>query len=166
MLFRSVEDYDREALAAIAGYKEATETALENFRFREALKEAMNLARLGNKYLADTEPWKLIKTDPERVQTIMYISLQITATLSLLLEPFIPFSMRTLRDWLKIGEFGWNDAGRNDLLAPGHTILNPGLLFEKIEDDQIERQISRLMQTKKDNAAAAAVRSEERRVGK
>ncbi len=152
-----VEDYDREALAAIAGYKEATETALENFRFREALKEAMNLARLGNKYLADTEPWKLIKTDPERVQTIMYISLQITATLSLLLEPFIPFSMRTLRDWLKIGEFGWNDAGRNDLLTPGHTILNPGLLFEKIEDDQIERQISRLMQTKKDNAAAAAV---------
>jgi methionyl-tRNA synthetase len=87
----------------------------------------------------------------------MYISLQITATLSLLLEPFIPFSMKTLREWLKIGEFGWKDAGRNDLLTPGHTILNPGLLFEKIEDDQIERQISKLMQTKIDNAAAAAV---------
>jgi len=152
-----VEDYDREALGAIASYKEATESALENFKFREALKEAMNLARLGNKYLADTEPWKLIKTDPERVQTIMYISIQITATLSLLLEPFIPFSMKTLREWLNIGDFGWDDAGRNDILPAGHTIQNPGLLFEKIEDDQIEKQIAKLMQTKKDNVAAASV---------
>jgi methionyl-tRNA synthetase len=152
-----VEEYDREALAAIETYRIATETALEGFRFREALKEAMNLARLGNKYLADTEPWKLIKTDAERVQTIMYISLQITATLSLLLEPFIPFSMKTLRGWLNIGDFGWNDAGRNDLLKPGHKVLNPGLLFEKIEDDQIERQIEKLMQTKRDNEAKAAV---------
>lgn len=152
-----VEEYDREALAAIETYRIATETALEGFRFREALKEAMNLARLGNKYLADTEPWKLIKTDAERVQTIMYISLQITATLSLLLEPFIPFSMKTLRGWLNIGDFGWNDAGRNDLLKPGHKVLNPGLLFEKIEDDQIERQIEKLMQTKRDNEAQAAV---------
>jgi methionyl-tRNA synthetase len=152
-----VEEYDREALAAIETYRIATETALEGFRFREALKEAMNLARLGNKYLADTEPWKLIKTDTERVQTIMYISLQITATLSLLLEPFIPFSMKTLRGWMNIGDFGWNDAGRNDLLKPGHKVLNPGLLFEKIEDDQIERQIAKLMQTKKDNEALAAV---------
>lgn len=152
-----VEEYDREALAAIETYRIATETALEGFRFREALKEAMNLARLGNKYLADTEPWKLIKTDAERVQTIMYISLQITATLSLLLEPFIPFSMKTLRGWLNIGDFGWNDAGRNDLLKPGHKVLNPGLLFEKIEDEQIERQIEKLMQTKRDNEAKAAV---------
>jgi methionyl-tRNA synthetase len=154
----TIEDYDREALASIAGYKQMTESALENFRFREALKEAMNLARLGNKYLADTEPWKLIKTDPERVKTIMYISIQITATLSLLLEPFIPFSMSKLREWLNIGgEFTWNDAGRNDILLPGHTIQNPGLLFEKIEDDQIERQIAKLLKTRKDNEAAKAV---------
>jgi len=152
-----LNDSDRKTLEEIGRIKQAVEDNLDNFRFREALKAGMDLARLGNKYLTDTEPWKLIKTDPERVQTIMYISLQITATLSLLLEPFIPFSMRTLRDWLKIGEFGWNDAGRNDLLTPGHTILNPGLLFEKIEDDQIEKQISKLMQTKIDNAAAAAV---------
>jgi methionyl-tRNA synthetase len=87
----------------------------------------------------------------------MYISLQITATLSLLLEPFIPFSMKTLRGWLNIGDFGWNDAGRNDLLRPGHHVLNPGLLFEKIEDDQIERQVEKLMQTKRDNEVQSAV---------
>ncbi|MBE0674661.1 MAG: methionine--tRNA ligase [Bacteroidales bacterium] len=150
----TVTDYDREAMAAIPTYREAVENAMENFRFREALKEAMNLARLGNKYLADCEPWKLIKTDPERVKTIINISLQITAGLSLLLEPFIPFSMHKLREWLNIdGGFHWDDAGRNNLLDAGHKVLNPGLLFEKIEDEQIERQIDKLMQTKKANEA-------------
>jgi methionyl-tRNA synthetase len=152
-----IEKYDLEAMAAISCYKDATETSLENFRFREALKEAMSLARLGNKYLADTEPWKLIKTDPDRVQTIMHISIQIAATLSLLLEPFIPYSMKKLRNWLNVGDFNWSDAGRNDILKPGHTINNPGLLFEKIEDDQIEKQIERLMKTKQDNESASAV---------
>ncbi|MDX9928491.1 MAG: methionine--tRNA ligase [Bacteroidales bacterium] len=153
----TIEPYDREVLDSVPRYRVATETALENFRFREALKEAMNLARLGNKYLADTEPWKLIKTDPERVKTIINVSLQITAGLSMLLEPFIPFSMDRLREWLKTEKATWDDAGRNDLLKPGHRIENPGLLFEKIEDEQIERQIAKLMMTKKENEAMAAV---------
>jgi methionyl-tRNA synthetase len=153
----TIEPYDREVLDSVPRYRVATETALENFRFREALKEAMNLARLGNKYLADTEPWKLIKTDPERVKTIINVSLQITAGLSMLLEPFIPFSMDRLRAWLKTEKATWDDAGRNDLLKPGHRIENPGLLFEKIEDEQIERQIAKLMMTKKENEAIAAV---------
>ncbi|MBM3420055.1 MAG: methionine--tRNA ligase [Bacteroidetes bacterium] len=152
-----VDDYDREVLEAIPSYRAATETALEGFRFREALKEAMNLARLGNKYLADTEPWKLIKTDPERVKTIINVSLQITASLSMLMEPFIPFSMEKLRGWLNTGKAVWDDAGRNDLMKPGHKVHNPGLLFGKIEDEEIERQIARLMETKKQNEAATAV---------
>jgi methionyl-tRNA synthetase len=152
-----LEEYDKEVLGSIPQFRIATEQALENFRFREALKEAMNLARLGNKYLADTEPWKLIKTDPERVKTIINISLQITAGLSMLLEPFIPFSMDKLRLWLKLGNATWDDAGSNDLIKPGHKIDYPGLLFEKIEDDQIEKQIEKLMKTKMDNESAKSV---------
>lgn len=151
-----IEDYDREVLESIPSFRKATETALENFRFREALREAMNLARLGNKYLADTEPWKLIKTDPERVKTIINLSVQITASLSMLLEPFIPFSMDKLRGWLNIGEASWDEAGRNDLIKPGHKIENPGLLFEKIEDTAIELQLQKLAGTKKQNQAAGA----------
>jgi len=113
----------------------------------------MNLARLGNKYLADAEPWKIIKTDPERVKTIINISLQITANLTILLEPFIPFSMEKLRGWLNIGMGRWDDAGRTDLLKPGHVISKPGLLFEKIEDEEINRQVEKLMATKKTNEA-------------
>lgn len=152
-----IEPIDTETLASISHCKEATEAALEGFRFREALREAMNLARTGNKYLADTEPWKLIQSNPERVKTIINVSLQITAALSMLLEPFIPFSMSTLRGWLNIGKATWNDAGRNDLLGPGHKILNPGLLFEKIDDKQIEQQINRLLKTKADKQAVTAV---------
>jgi methionyl-tRNA synthetase len=120
------------------------------------LKEAMNLARLGNKYLADAEPWKVIKTDPERVKTIMNIALQITASLTIVLEPFIPFSMDKLRKWLNIDLLKWDDAGKDNLLKPGHLINKPGLLFEKIENDMIEKQISKLEATKKSNETASA----------
>ena len=116
----------------------------------------MNLARLGNKYLADTEPWKVVKTDPGRVKTIMYISLQITANLAILLEPFLPFSMDKLRGWLGISSLHWDAAGRSDLLSPGHAVSSGELLFSKIEDTQIEKQIQKLLDTKKANQSAAA----------
>jgi methionyl-tRNA synthetase len=149
-------DYDRETLSAIMTCRENTESNLEAFRFRQALAEAMNLARLGNKYLADTEPWKVVKTDPERVKTIMYISLQITANLAILLEPFLPFSMDRLRGWLGISSLHWDAAGRADLLPPGHAVSSGELLFSKIEDAQIEKQIQKLLDTKKANQSAAA----------
>jgi len=148
--------YDKNVLAEIGKLKESVESNIESFRFREALKEAMNLARLGNKYLADTEPWKIAKTDPERVKTIMNIALQITASLSIICEPFLPFSMKKLRAWINYNEFKWSDAGNTDLLPAGHSTSNTGLLFEKIEDEAIERQIEKLMLTKKTNEAATA----------
>ena len=152
----STNETDRSVLAEIGRIKENTAASLDSFRFREALREAMNLARLGNKYLADSEPWKVIKTDPERVKTIMNISLQITANLTIILEPFIPFSMEKLRTWLSIEKIGWDDAGRDDILKPGHLIKKPGLLFEKIEDDDIRKQIEKLEAAKKTNEAASA----------
>ncbi len=136
-----MNDYDRETVKSIMTCRENTESNLEAFRFRQALAEAMNLARLGNKYLADTEPWKVIKTDPERVKTIMYISLQITANLAILLEPFLPFSMEKLREWLGTTGLQWDAAGRSDLLSPGHVISSGELLFSKIDDAEIEKQI-------------------------
>jgi len=147
---------DDSVLKEIAQIKANVETSLENYRFREALKEAMNLARLGNKYLADAEPWKVIKTDPERVKTIMNIALQITANLTVICEPFLPFSMEKLRGWLNFKELNWDKAGDTDLLKKGHKINIPGLLFEKIEDESITRQIDKLLATKKANEAAAA----------
>jgi methionyl-tRNA synthetase len=147
---------DDSVLNEISRLKENVETSLETFRFREALKEAMNLARLGNKYLADAEPWKVIKTDPERVKTIMNIALQITANLTIVCNPFLPFSMGKLRGWINFNELKWNNAGKSDLLAPGHVINRPGLLFEKIEDEEITRQIDKLLATKKANEAADA----------
>jgi methionyl-tRNA synthetase len=152
----ATDENDNSALAEIAVIKEKVENSLETFRFREALKEAMNLARLGNKYLADAEPWKVIRTDTEKVKTIMNIALQITASLTIVLEPFIPFSMDKLRKWLNIDLLKWDDAGRDHLLKPGHLINKPGLLFEKIENDVIERQISKLEATKKTNETASA----------
>ena len=149
------DENDEMVLREIGHLKENVENGLDNFRFREALKEAMNLARLGNKYLADTEPWKVVKTDPERVKTIMNISLQITANLTILLEPFLPFSMEKLRGWINLDDVKWSSAGRTDLLAPGHHITKPELLFEKIEDEAIQKQIDKLMQTKKSNEAPA-----------
>jgi len=147
---------DDAVLNEFAKIKENVETSLETYRFREALKEAMNLARLGNKYLADAEPWKVIKTDPERVKTIMNIALQITANLTIICEPFLPFSMTKLRGWINLNELKWSEAGKKDLLKPGHEINKPGLLFEKIEDEEITRQIDKLLATKKANEVAGA----------
>jgi methionyl-tRNA synthetase len=147
---------DRAVLGEIKKIRENVESSLELYRFREALREAMNLARLGNKYLADSEPWKLAASDPERVKTIMNISLQITANLTIVLEPFLPFSMETLRNWINLNIKSWEDAGRDDLLPAGHRIAEPGLLFEKIEDSEIEKQINKLAASKKTNEAATA----------
>ena len=147
---------DAAVLNEIARIRANVENSLEAFRFREALKEAMNLARLGNKYLADAEPWKVIKTDPERVRTIMNIALQITANLTIICEPFLPFSMEKLRGWINFSEHDWTRAGDTDLLAGGHMINKPGLLFEKIEDEEITRQIDKLLATKKANTAATS----------
>jgi methionyl-tRNA synthetase len=148
---------DEFVLKEIRKIKVSVETSIESFRFREALKEAMNLARLGNKYLADSEPWKVVKIDPERVKTIMNIALQITANLTIILEPFLPFSMEKLRGWLNTGKKPWNDAGNTDLLPAGHLINKPELLFDKIEDEEIEKQVAKLMASKKANEAASAV---------
>lgn len=142
-------DFDKETVTGIQELIGKVEVALDNFRFREAVKEAMNLARLGNKYLADTEPWKLIKTDPERVKTIMYISLQITAALSILMEPFMPFSSRKLRDMLGMEEADWAISKQEEILEPGHKINEGELLFQKIEDTEIDRQLEKLAASKK-----------------
>lgn len=148
-------DFDKETATGIQELIGKVEVALDNFRFREAIKEAMNLARLGNKYLADTEPWKLIKTDPERVKTIMYISLQITAALSILMEPFMPFSSRKLRDMLGMEEADWAISKQEEILEPGHKINEGELLFQKIEDTEIDRQLEKLAASKKANEMAA-----------
>jgi len=152
----ATDENDNEVLKEIGRIRENTSSSLDAFRFREALREAMNLARLGNKYLADSEPWKVIKTDPARVKTIMNNALQITANLTIILEPFLPFSMDKLRTWINIGKLPWDEAGRGDLLAPGHKVNAPGLLFEKIEDQEIEKQISRLEASKKANENASS----------
>ena len=144
-------DYDKETLKEFEGVKEEVETLLNNFRFRDAQKEAMNLARIGNKYLADTEPWKLAKTDMPRVQTILNIALQLVANLGIAFEPFLPFSSKKLREMLNINSFDWANLGRIDHLAAGHTLGEPQLLFEKIEDDAINAQMERLERIKKEN---------------
>ena len=141
-------DYDRETLAEISHIRANVENSLENFRFREGLKEAMNLARLGNKYLADTEPWKLIKTDETRVKTILNIALQLAANMALLSEPFLPFSSERLKAMLLLPPTTWDKIGNSDLLAAGHPLGEPSLLFEKIEDEAIEKQLKRLADTK------------------
>ncbi|MBN1187638.1 MAG: methionine--tRNA ligase [Bacteroidales bacterium] len=145
--------YDKEVIAEIPKLKKALEDSLENFRFRESLKATMDLSRLGNKYLAETEPWKLIKTDEERVKTILNIALQISANLSLLTEPFLPYSATKLREFLNIGDLLWDNTGGTDILKPGHTIKQASLLFEKIEDEEIEKQLKRLSDTKLANKA-------------
>jgi methionyl-tRNA synthetase len=147
---------DDAVLKEIGKIKENVESSLESYRFREALKEAMNLARLGNKYLADEEPWKVVKTDPERVKTILNVALQITANLTIICEPFLPFSMEKLRGWINLNELDWNKAGSAVLLPAGHIINKPGLLFEKIEDEAIIRQTEKLLATKKANDTAGS----------
>ena len=143
-------DYDKETLAEIPKIKEAVEKNLEVYKFREALFQAMNLARLGNKYIADTEPWKVVKEDPERVKTIMNICLQITANLSTLMEPFLPFTSQKLRESLNIEMIGW-DAICENVIEAGHQLGKAALLFDKVEDKEIEAQINKLLETKKQN---------------
>jgi len=142
-------DFDKETLDEILKLKSRVENSLENYRFREAQKFAMDMARLGNKYLADTEPWKVIKTDNARVGTIMNISLQITANLSLILEPFLPFTVEKMKEFLNFSGRGWGKIGQKDLLSAGHKINKSSLLFEKIEDEVIEKQVNKLIQTRK-----------------
>lgn len=148
-------DYDKEVIAEIVNLKSKIVNWLDNFRFRDAQKEAMNLARIGNKYLADTEPWKLAKTDMARVETIMHLSLQIAANLAIAFEPFLPFSSEKLRTMLNMKSFDWKELGRIDLLKAGDQLGTPELLFEKIEDVAIEAQVQKLFDTKKANEAAA-----------
>ena len=148
------DENDSRVLSEVSRIRESVAENLGSYRFREALREAMNLARMGNKYLADSEPWKVIKNDPERVKTIINISLQISANLSIILEPFLPFSMKKLREWLNTGNPEWDQAGNPDLLMPGHTISKPALLFEKIEDVQMEKQMNKLLATRKTNEAS------------
>jgi methionyl-tRNA synthetase len=146
---------DRQALDSLRNFPETISQSMDRFRFREALGEMMNLARLGNKYLTDNEPWKIFKSNPERVQTILHISLQIAANLSIVAEPFLPFTAKKLRDMLNLNPLTWKDAGREDLLPAGHILGKPAFLFEKIEDAQVEKQVQKLLDTRKANEAAA-----------
>ena len=148
-------DYDKQTLDEFVNVKADVEKLLNNFRFRDAQKEAMNLARIGNKYLADTEPWKVAKTDLNRVATIMHLSLQIAANLSIAFEPFLPFTSAKLRAMLNLSTFNWKELGRIDLLKAGNQLGVPELLFEKIEDDTIIAQVQKLQDTKLANEAAA-----------
>ena len=141
-------------LKEIAKYPEIVSSSIERYRFREALSELMNLARLGNKYLTDMEPWKIYKTDPEKVKQILNVSLQIVANLSILCEPFLPFTSDKLQKMVNIGGLKWKDAGKSDLLKAGHQLNKPELLFERIEDSTIEHQVQKLLDTKKENEEA------------
>ena len=144
-------DYDRQTVAEFVGVKAEVEKLLDGFKFREAQKEAMNLARIGNKYLADTEPWKLAKTDMARVGTILNLALQLAANLAIAFEPFLPFSSRKLRDMLGMESFRWDDLGSTTLLPEGHQLGKAELLFEKIDDAAIEAQVQKLLDTKRAN---------------
>ena len=152
--FGELTDYDKATIAEFMDVKAEVEKLLDGFKFREAQKEAMNLARIGNKYLADTEPWKLAKTDMERVGTILNLSLQLAANLAIAFEPFLPFSSEKLRGMLGMETFEWEQLGRTDLLAAGHQLGKAELLFEKIEDSAIDAQMQRLEEIKKANEAA------------
>ena len=147
-------DYDRQTIAEFKDVKAEVERLIENFRFRDAQKEAMNLARIGNKYLADSEPWKVIKTDPERVKTVLNLSLQLVANLAIAFEPFLPFARQKLRLMLNMDEVEGDRLGATDLLPEGHVLGAPALLFEKIEDSVVEAQVQKLLDTKKANEAA------------
>jgi methionyl-tRNA synthetase len=147
-------DVDKQTLAEFKDVKERVEDLLEKFKFRDAQFEAMNLARIGNKYITDCEPWKVWKTDPKRCETILNICLQLTANLAIAFEPFLPFSSKKLREMLNIDSFEWEQLGNTDLLKAGHQLGEPSLLFEKIEDDVIQKQLDKLDATKKANEAA------------
>lgn len=147
-------EQDKEIIAEFRDVKAKVEELLEKFRFRDAQKEAMNLARIGNKYLADSEPWKVFKTDPKRVETILNLSLQLVANLAIAFEPFLPFSSEKLRSMINMPDLKWDNLGQTDLLSAGHELNKPELLFEKIEDEVVEAQIKKLEETKKANEAA------------
>ena len=149
-----LQEIDRQTLAEFKDVKKKVEELLDVFKFRDALKKAMNLARIGNKYIADCEPWKVAKTDMKRVETILNISLQLVAHLAIAFEPFLPFSSDKLRKMIGLDTFDWNQLGATDLLQPGHQLGEPALLFEKIEDSVIDLQLKKLEDTKKANAAA------------
>ena len=151
-------DVDRQAIQEFKNVKEKVEQYLDNFKFREAQKEAMNLARIGNKYITECEPWKVWKTDPKRVETILNISLQLVANLAIAFEPFLPFSSKKLREMINLKNFDWAELGSTDLLEAGHQLAEPQLLFEKIEDDAIQHQLDKLAATKKANEAAEAAK--------
>ena len=148
-------DYDRATIEEFKNVKNQLENLLEDFKFREAQKEAMNLARIGNKYLADTEPWKLAKTDMDRTATILNLALQIAANLAIAFEPFLPISSDKLRQMLNLNSLNWEDLGKTTLLPEGHALGEVSLLFEKIEDDVIQAQLDRLARIKAENEAAA-----------
>ena len=150
-----LQDVDRATLEEFEGVKDKLEAYLDAFKFREAQKEAMNLARIGNKYITECEPWKVWKTDPKRVETILYISLQLVANLAIAFEPFLPFSSEKLRKLIKMESFDWNELGSTNLLKAGHQLAEPELLFDKIEDDVIQYQLDKLAATKKANEATA-----------
>ena len=150
-----LSDYDRQTIEEFCNVKAELERLLNDFRFRDAQKEAMNLARIGNKYLADTEPWKLAKTDISRTATVLNLALQIAANLAIAFEPFLPFSSAKLRDMLALESFSWENLGRTDLLTEGHQLGEVCLLFEKIDDAPIQAQLDRLARIKAENEAAA-----------
>ena len=150
-----LQEVDKKAIAEFKDVKEKVEQFLNVFKFREAQKEAMNLARIGNKYITECEPWKVWKTDPKRVETILNISLQLVANLAIAFEPFLPFSSEKLRKMINMPNFEWTQLGSTDLLKAGTQLGEPELLFEKIEDEVIERQLQKLADTKKANEEAS-----------
>jgi methionyl-tRNA synthetase len=147
----ALTEADETAFKDIRTAAAALTECLENFKFRDALKEAMNIARIGNKYLADAEPWKLIKTDAERVKTIMYVSTQICANLEVAFAPFLPFMAEDLGKMLHFTGYRWDMLGSNDLIPAGTKVEEPHILFEKIEDSVVEQQVQKLLDTKKQN---------------
>ena len=150
-----LHDVDRQAIQEFKDVKEKVEAYLEAFKFREAQKEAMNLARIGNKYITECEPWKVWKTDPKRVETILNLSLQLVANLSIAFEPFLPFSSKKLRSMINMTEYDWSELGSTDLLPAGKQLAEPELLFDKIEDEAVEAQLRKLEETRKANEEAA-----------
>ena len=150
-----LQEVDKKAIAEFKDVKEKVEQFLDVFKFREAQKEAMNVARIGNKYITECEPWKVWKTDPKRVETILNISLQLVATPAIAFEPFLPFSSEKLRKMINMPNFEWTQLGSTDLLKAGDQLGEPELLFEKIEDEVIEKQLQKLADTKKANEEAS-----------
>ena len=149
-----LQEVDLKTIEEFKDVKQKVEALLDTFKFRDAQKEAMNLARIGNKYITDCEPWHVAKTDMERVKTILYLSLQLVANLEIAFEPFLPFSSARLREMLNVTYTDWAQLGSTELLKPGHQLGTPALLFEKIEDEAIEAQLKKLEDTKKANEAA------------